>query len=122
MGLINPMSHMGLINPVGRIDTRVRLCVIQSTPDSKNQKYEKLHTRKTNYSLIGAKVGRYNAQHIWLKMIVFIIAEVATLPQLAHLMAEEGCYKDKTVDRSGKKVLIHRECGTGRNSQHETFG
>lgn len=71
-------------------------------------------------NLTGAKDGRYNAQHIWLHMMVFINPEVASLPQHAHLMAEEGCYKDKTVDRSGKKVLIHRECGTGRNNQHET--
>lgn len=81
----------------------VRLCV-QPTLDSKIR--ENAHPEKQiTTSLIGAKDGD---------------SEVASLPQHAHLMAEEGCYKDKAVDRSGKKVLIHRECGTGRNNQHET--
>jgi hypothetical protein len=76
--------------------------------------------RTKTTSIQGAKDGKYNAQHVWLHMLVFINPEVASLPQHAHLMAEAGCYKDKTTDGSGKRVIVHRECGTGRNSEHET--
>lgn len=76
--------------------------------------------RKILTTIQGAKDGKYNAQHIWLHMLVFINPEVASLPDHAHLMAEAGCYKDKTTDESGRRVIIHRECGTGRNSEHET--
>ena len=76
--------------------------------------------RNNSTSIQGAKDGKYNAQHIWLNMLVFINPEVASLPEHAHLMAETGCYKDATTDGSGKRIIVHRECGTGRNSEHET--
>jgi len=35
---------------------------------------------------------KYNAQHIWTSMQVFINPPVASLPDHAHLFAESGCY------------------------------
>lgn len=68
---------------------------------------------------IRRKDEKYNSQHIWLHMMVFINPAVASLPGHAHLMAELGCYKDKRTEGT-KRVIVHRECGTGRNSEHES--
>ena len=82
---------------------------------------DRARSERTNRTTInGAKDGKYNAQHVWLHMLVFLNPEVASLPHHAHLMAEAGCYKDKSLDGYGRRVIIHRECGTGRNSEHET--
>ncbi len=56
----------------------------------------------------------YNAQHIWLTMMVFINPLVASLPQHAHLFAEPGCF----VSRVNTK-LTTRHCGEGGSAlQH----
>jgi hypothetical protein len=68
----------------------------------------------------GAKNGKFNSQHVWLHMMVFINPAVASLPEHAHLMAEEGCFQS-TANIGGKSEMIHRACGTGRNSAHETL-
>lgn len=68
---------------------------------------------------IRGKDETYNSQHIWLHMMVFINPAVASLPGHAHLMAEMGCYKDKRLEQ-GQRVIVHRECGTGRNGWHES--
>ena len=57
-----------------------------------------------------------NAQHIWLTMQVFINPMVASLPEHAHLMAEHGCYTERTPD--GK--MGHKECGTGDGGELES--
>jgi hypothetical protein len=68
--------------------------------------------RKTN--ITGrARGDKYNASHIWLTMMIFINPLVGTLPEHAHLMAEEGCYQRR--DANG--TMIHRPCGTRRNRE-----
>jgi hypothetical protein len=49
--------------------------------------------------------GEYNAQHIWLNMLVFINPEVAALPQHAHILSEPGCYES-----GGGEDTVHRPC------------
>jgi hypothetical protein len=51
---------------------------------------------------------KYNAQHIWVNMMVFINPTVASLPQHHHLLSELACYEG-----DGKK----RPCSV---EQHET--
>ena len=48
----------------------------------------------------------YNAQHVWTTMQVFINPAVASLPQHAHLFAEDGCYEGR---ENGQ--LVHKPCG-----------
>eukprot|EP00545_Synedropsis_sp_CCMP1620_P009495 CAMPEP_0119006214 /NCGR_PEP_ID=MMETSP1176-20130426/2171_1 /TAXON_ID=265551 /ORGANISM="Synedropsis recta cf, Strain CCMP1620" /LENGTH=379 /DNA_ID=CAMNT_0006958107 /DNA_START=63 /DNA_END=1199 /DNA_ORIENTATION=+ len=67
----------------------------------------------------GAKDGKFNSQHVWLHMMVFINPAVAALPQHAHLLAEEGCFKTHATV-GGQRMMVHRPCGTGKNSAHET--
>lgn len=67
----------------------------------------------------GAMNGKFNSQHVWLHMMVFINPAVATLPQHAHLLAEDGCFVAHE-NVNGKRTMIHRPCGFGRGSQHET--
>ena len=62
-------------------------------------------------SLTAPNGGKYNAQHIWLSMKVFINPAVASLPQHAHLFPEFGCFNGRGV---------HRECGTGKGGELET--
>jgi hypothetical protein len=50
---------------------------------------------------------KYNAQHVWLNMPLFINPAVVSLPQHAHLMVEEGCFKGR---KNGKQIT--RPCGT----------
>lgn len=58
--------------------------------------------------------GEYwNAQHVWLTMLVFVNPAVASLPEHAHLMAEPGCYEGK----SKPNQIIHRDC---RSSNQES--
>jgi hypothetical protein len=52
----------------------------------------------------------YNAQHIWLHLLVFINPTVASLPQHHHILSEHGCY-------SGKKEDGNYECGTKNNAK-----
>lgn len=47
----------------------------------------------------------YNAQHVWLTMMVFINPAVASLPEHQHLFAEGGCYVD-----TKEGVIITRDC------------
>jgi hypothetical protein len=47
----------------------------------------------------------YNAQHIWLHMMVFVNPVVASLEKHHHLLAEIGCYSDYTDNHK-------RPCGT----------
>mmetsp|Transcript_25625 Transcript_25625/g.59520 ORF Transcript_25625/g.59520 Transcript_25625/m.59520 type:complete len:255 (+) Transcript_25625:3-767(+) len=57
----------------------------------------------------------YNAQHVWLTMMVFVNPTVAALPEHAHLLYEPGCYQNR---EEGK--LIQRDCGTGKHAEKET--
>jgi SAM-dependent methyltransferase len=42
------------------------------------------------FASIGPDENPYNAQHIWLNMLVFVNPAVASLPEHAHLLAEPG--------------------------------
>jgi hypothetical protein len=55
------------------------------------------------------KSERYQAQHLWTHLMVFINPAVASLPKHNHLLAEHGCYNPYTRDTPG--VLGHRKCG-----------
>lgn len=48
----------------------------------------------------------YNAQHIWLTMMVFINPVVASLPEHQHLFADHGCY----VGRADNGDFLTRPC------------
>ncbi|GMI39823.1 hypothetical protein TeGR_g13928 [Tetraparma gracilis] len=52
----------------------------------------------------------WNAQHLYTSMQVFLNPAVASLPEHAHLMAEDGCFKE-TVDG----VIYHLKCGTKKD-------
>lgn len=58
---------------------------------------------------------KFNPQHVYLSMKVFINPAVASLPEHQHLFAEHGCYKDR-VD--GK--IKNRACGEGRGGDKES--
>jgi Methyltransferase domain len=58
---------------------------------------------------------KYNAQHVWLSMKVFINPVVAALPEHAHLFPEHGCFGD----RPGTEQK-YRECGTGPHGNLES--
>jgi len=64
--------------------------------------------RNSNKTITFPPTGeKYNAQHIWLSMKVFINPVVAALPEHAHLFGEFGCYINK--------VKGNRACGTDRS-------
>lgn len=65
---------------------------------------------------IGPDGKKYRAQHIQLSAKVFLNPAVAALPEHAHLFPELGCY----VKRGEDGVLVHRECGTGRDGHLES--
>jgi hypothetical protein len=69
---------------------------------------------KRNATAIAPNGRRYNPQHIWLSMKVFVNPAVAAMPQHAHLFPEPGCFVKKGKSRQ------HRECGTGRGGSLET--
>jgi hypothetical protein len=48
----------------------------------------------------------FNAQHVWTSMQVFINPAVASMPQHAHLLAEDGCHRG---NEDGK--ILHMPCG-----------
>ena len=52
---------------------------------------------------------RYNAQHLWTHMMVFINPAVASLPKHNHILSEHGCYNPYTKDKPG--LMGHRKCG-----------
>jgi len=58
---------------------------------------------------------KFDAQHVWLSMKVFINPSVAALPNHAHLFPEFGCYDGR---KDGQ--IVHRECGTGKDGKLET--
>lgn len=39
----------------------------------------------------------YNAQHIWMNLLVFINPSVASLPEHGHLLAEPGCFQGNDI-------------------------
>eukprot|EP00586_Coscinodiscus_wailesii_P020042 CAMPEP_0172516992 /NCGR_PEP_ID=MMETSP1066-20121228/280849_1 /TAXON_ID=671091 /ORGANISM="Coscinodiscus wailesii, Strain CCMP2513" /LENGTH=350 /DNA_ID=CAMNT_0013298729 /DNA_START=136 /DNA_END=1188 /DNA_ORIENTATION=+ len=49
---------------------------------------------------------KFNGQHIFSTMMVFINPKVASLPQHHHLLAEKGCYRGKI-----EGVHVKRDCG-----------
>lgn len=51
----------------------------------------------------------YNAQHVWLTMLVFINPIVAGMPQHDHLFAEPGCFSGKT---KGPNEWLENGAGT----------
>ena len=57
-------------------------------------------------ALGGAGGAGYRAVHIILSMKVFINPVVASLPQHAHLFAEDGCFK------KFNGTIINKPCGT----------
>ena len=70
---------------------------------------DEMHKAKadqTNPEELGPDGEYWNAQHVWLTMMVFVNPAVASLPEHAHLMAEPGCYGGK----SEKSEIIHVEC------------
>lgn len=87
---------------------------------TKKVKYIAQSEKSMSSSIQGAKDGKYNSQHVWLHMMVFINPEVAGLPQHAHLMAEQGCFKATIKDKEGNRISVNRECGTGRNNAEES--
>jgi hypothetical protein len=66
----------------------------------------------TNYTFPNGE--KPNAQHVWLSMMVFINPAVASLPQHAHLLAEDGCYQGIVNDK-----VVNRPCG-GKDNPEET--
>lgn len=56
----------------------------------------------------------YNAQHIWLTLLVFINPTVASMPKHHHILSEHGCWEG---NQDGK--MVHYECGT-KKEQMET--
>lgn len=54
---------------------------------------------------------RFNAQHVYTRMKVFVNPVVAALPQHAHLFPAHGCYVNRTANRI---------CGTGKFEGLET--
>jgi glycosyltransferase involved in cell wall biosynthesis len=68
-----------------------------------------------NETAIAPNGERYNAQHVWLTMKVFVNPVVAALPQHAHLFPEFGCFGGR-----GNGQIVHRECGTGKEGALET--
>jgi len=71
--------------------------------EAKREKKDQVMSPKANET--------YNAQHVWLNMMVFINPVVASLTEHQHLFAEGGCYVDKK-----DRVLITRDCD-GRNEK-----
>lgn len=57
---------------------------------------------------IGPDGSAYNAQHVWLTIMVFVNPAVAALPQHAHLLAEKGCYQ--TTRDGPPREIVQREC------------
>lgn len=72
-----------------------------------------IREKDSNLVELGGKP--YDAQHIRMSMKVFINPAVASLPEHAHLFAEDGCYKGR---KNGE--IIHDECGVGAKSKHLT--
>lgn len=60
---------------------------------------------------------KFNPQHVFLSMKVFINPAVASLPEHQHLFAEHGCYKDRDAG-SGK--IFNRVCGEGKGGDMES--
>ena len=52
------------------------------------------------------KGEKYNAQHVWTAMQVFINPSVASLPRHAHLFSEDGCHAG---NENGE--VLHVKCG-----------
>lgn len=79
---------------------------------------EKAYTDKANMFPLGdrGQGDKYNPQHIFLSMKVFINPAVASLPEHQHLFAEHGCYEGRGDD--GK--IINRLCGAGRGGEMES--
>ena len=69
----------------------------------------------TDNRTVAPNGGKYNAQHVWLSMKVFVNPVVAALPQHAHLFPEHGCYQPPDAD--GKKSKV---CGTGEGATLES--
>ncbi|CAB9518762.1 expressed unknown protein [Seminavis robusta] len=63
------------------------------------------HNASDTYASIGPNGDVYDAQHIWLNLMVFINPAVASLPKHAHLLAEPGCPNGR--DESG---WLQRQC------------
>ena len=59
--------------------------------------------------------NKFNPQHVFTSMKVFINPAVASLPEHQHLFAEHGCYKDRA---DGK--INNRVCGEGRGGDKES--
>ena len=70
---------------------------------------------KTDNRTVAPNGGKYNAQHIWLSIKVFVNPVVAALPQHAHLFPEHGCYQ--SPDENGVKSKV---CGTGEGAELES--
>jgi Methyltransferase domain len=66
---------------------------------------------------IGPTGAKYNAQHVYLSMKVFINPVVAALPEHAHLFFEHGCYQGRG---EGFDVILRRPCGTGKDGHLES--
>jgi Methyltransferase domain len=66
----------------------------------------------TDNRTVAPNGGKYNAQHVWLSMKVFINPVVAALPQHAHLFPEHGCFGGRNEDGS----MQHKVCGTDPDS------
>jgi hypothetical protein len=60
----------------------------------------------TNPENLGPDGEFWNAQHVWLTMMVFVNPAVAALPEHAHLMAEPGCYQGQSAERE----ILQKEC------------
>jgi Methyltransferase domain len=61
--------------------------------------------RENGQNIMGPIGQKYNAQHVYLSMKVFINPVVASLPEHAHLFFEHGCYNGREKDK-----IIGRPC------------
>jgi len=65
---------------------------------------------------------KYNAQHVWTSMKVFINPVVAALPQHAHLFNEFGCFDTRTkgIRECGVDNSVDNNPGVERQASLET--
>jgi Methyltransferase domain len=78
------------------------------------EKVRAIASEEQNNDVLAPNGAKYNPQHIWLSMKVFINPAVASLPEHAHLFPEHGCYGGRNSTH-----VINRVCGTGNDEQKD---
>lgn len=94
---------------------RYSAILTQKVRQAAKQERDRCKNDITNSTNLAPDGNAYNAQHVWLTMMVFINPAVAALPQHAHLMAEPGCWKGR-IERTRDQTdpIIHTNCDSRR--------